>query len=734
MKNRFFVGVKILILIAAISITCFACKKSENNGESIESSDTDISVTDKDLSDIKNTNEKEDDLEDNDDNIDSTNENQTSEEENQDDGSDKIEEDENKPFESKLLTSSTSLDGYTSLVNGIPKRLATELSGGTIYDYFDPNEILTLKCGRFLFMKDGSVIDLQREAYKNNLTKYYPYDDPDELMEEFLSKEYTETFLTELNRTVGIKDIRDEEELGISSHIVYACDGSVYKIEDGHSISIYYYERLEDSLLEADGTLNCPEFPEAEEWTDIIDYRICEDFILGLTSDGKLLSAGIDFEYDNIKIFEIWSDVYYYEDDDTYFKQNIPIALHSDGYLIIGEFDENVDYERLSEKNLNYIDTMKDAMETARSMTDIVDFNFHDYKNSFLIRKSDDSLWCYYTGTRGSEYYKQITKDGEVIEYQPYRPDPHGIIYNPVFSDEPFESKLLPSSPSLGNIVKIGDKIINITRSEQTPYTEIDAEQVITIKCDRFVFFKDGSIIDLQKERAANEIIGGLKSSFEPEEWDIRIKNHPKEITEIFLNNLNKSVGIKDIREDIYNDEYIVFAADGNVYYLQYRYSISYGKENNPILNTDGTLNCPQFPETEEWTDIVDYRMCDNFILALTSDGKLLSLGTDFDHENIKMFDIFNFVDLGKRNGDFPVAVTKDGKMIFGNLLEGIVTDENIDKVEAAIEIAKTFTDVEDFVFQWGSKGPVIIVRKTDGTLLATENEGLFNSEYINLP
>ncbi|MBO5298544.1 MAG: hypothetical protein J6B51_00510 [Clostridia bacterium] len=244
---------------------------------------------------------------------------------------------------------------------------------------------------------------------------------------------------------------------------------------------------------------------------------------------------------------------------------------------------------------------------------------------------------------------------------------------------------------------------------------------------------KDGSIIDIKKKDAEDRMIEDIKQNYEEDEWDYFL-SQSKEITESLINDLNKTVGIRDIRQDRFRGVYDVFCANGKVFSLKSKYATKYTEVENPVLNTDGTLNCPQFPEAEEWTDIVDYRMCDNFILALTSDGKLLSLGTDFDHENIKMFDIFNFVDLGKRNGDFPVAVTKDGQMIFGNLPEGIVTDENIDKVEAAIEIAKTFTDVEDFVFQWGSKGPVIIVRKTDGTLLATENEGLFNPEYINVP
>jgi len=183
----------------------------------------------------------------------------------------------------------------------------------------------------------------------------------------------------------------------------------------------------------------------------------------------------------------------------------------------------------------------------------------------------------------------------------------------------------------------------------------------------------------------------------------------------------------KTLIEYVDNGYYHVFDAMGNVYRMYSDYAISLTKLDNPVLNTDGTLNCPQFPEAEEWTDIVDFCMAQNFILALTSDGKLLSSGIEFEHENIVKFDI---LDVFSPYGDLPVALTADGKLIFGELTSrDQISQQSLEKFDRNIEVAKTFTDVKDFT----SYGYTVIVQKTDGSVWATQNDISF-TENVNSP
>ena len=121
------------------------------------------------------------------------------------------------------------------------------------------------------------------------------------------------------------------------------------------------------------------------------------------------------------------------------------------------------------------------------------------------------------------------------------------------------------------------------------------------------------------------------------------------------------------------------------------------------------------------------------FILALTSDGKLLSSGIEFEHENIVKFDIWDFGTGGSNYGDLPVALTADGNLIFGELINRDVSEYLLKNWDKQIEIAKSFTDVKDFTYTFPAENLIIIVQKSDGSVWATQNDSSF-TENVNIP
>ena len=130
--------------------------------------------------------------------------------------------------------------------------------------------------------------------------------------------------------------------------------------------------------------------------------------------------------------------------------------------------------------------------------------------------------------------------------------------------------------------------------------------------------------------------------------------------------------------------------------------------------------------------------MASNFILALTSDGKLLSSGIEFEHENIVKFDIWdvcNWDAWDTNYGDLPVALTADGNLIFGELTsrDHISSKQILEIIDKQIEIAKSFTDVKDFTYIFPAQNLIIIVQKSDGSVWATQNDSSF-TENVNIP
>ncbi|MBQ6809559.1 MAG: hypothetical protein IJP09_02475 [Clostridia bacterium] len=155
------------------------------------------------------------------------------------------------------------------------------------------------------------------------------------------------------------------------------------------------------------------------------------------------------------------------------------------------------------------------------------------------------------------------------------------------------------------------------------------------------------------------------------------------------------------------------------------------------ILNEDGTVSCDCYPEVSEWKDVVDIDASGEVLLALTSDGKVFSAGTDFNHENVVMIDIIETLDF---SSPVPVALTFDGRLLIGDYPgKGLDYDsselnpsekEYYKEIYTVVTQAEFFTDVVDF---YASSNPWnILVQKSDGSLWATYND-YYDPEYVNI-
>jgi len=101
--------------------------------------------------------------------------------------------------------------------------------------------------------------------------------------------------------------------------------------------------------------------------------------------------------------------------------------------------------------------------------------------------------------------------------------------------------------------------------------------------------------------------------------------------------------------------------------------------------------------------------------------------------QNIVKFDIWDFGTGGSNYGDLPVALTADGNLIFGELINRDVSEYLLRNWDKQIEIAKSFTDVKDFTYTFPAEHLIIIVQKSDGSVWATQNDSSF-TENVNIP
>ena len=156
-----------------------------------------------------------------------------------------------------------------------------------------------------------------------------------------------------------------------------------------------------------------------------------------------------------------------------------------------------------------------------------------------------------------------------------------------------------------------------------------------------------------------------------------------------------------------------IYANNGKVY--QFTDPAEQYIEHDDILTVDGKIRDEKFHETTSWENVIDYCACKDFIIALTAYGNVLSSGIDFSVDNAVKIDIID-------NYDIPVALTSDGKLVFGDSQQfsDILTQ------------AESFTDIVDFTYYVGND-LVILAQKSDGSLIATTND-IYNPEYVSQP
>ncbi len=258
------------------------------------------------------------------------------------------------------------------------------------------NNAVCVYQSRFVLCEDGSCIDLYGSPFERWPYYLYPEIEP-----EFREgSEWDGTYpvfelIKELYNSCGIRVIMKNAGMDKSPYFIHANNGKVYQFNDPAE---QYFEY--DDILTADGKIYSEKFPETASWENVVDYRICEDFIIALTSDGKVLTSGIEFSVENaVKINIIYLP-----------SQRIPAVLTSDGKLIFGEIKE--DFTNIegatTEKLQEYYNGLQNTLIQAENFTDIVDFTYID-GNEFVIlaQKSDGSLIATTNNIYNPEYVSQ---------------------------------------------------------------------------------------------------------------------------------------------------------------------------------------------------------------------------------------------------------------------------------------------------------------------------------------
>ena len=279
----------------------------------------------------------------------------------------------------------------------------------------------------------------------------------------------------------------------------------------------------------------------------------------------------------------------------------------------------------------------------------------------------------------------------------------------------------------------------------------------VCIHCGRFVECSDGTFIDIcetsqtKEDYPTSEVLKDLNEKCGI--WRIEVRDY---LINIYAND-GTLYSINEVPHEILGSDY-----DGG--YLEYLESDEYLKKEDRlttskydkehilesegeknvlfsgdkvVLNANGTVSCDSSDIFENWTDVKDIVSCGNIVLGLKNDGTLLTYGTDFFAENVARIDIIN--DYGYN--PIPVALTADGKLIFGEYPELEVSDDPNEPpyeigyepfpYQYAIKQAENFTDVVDFTYIYGSRF-IILVQKSDGSLWATYND-YYDPEYVNI-
>ena len=282
---------------------------------------------------------------------------------------------------------------------------------------------------------------------------------------------------------------------------------------------------------------------------------------------------------------------------------------------------------------------------------------------------------------------------------------------------------------SLDYAIKNG-KLIWISNSSPRNREFLESiDNVVDVFANRFAFLENGDVIDLY---------GRTPEEIKKEVIDPEIPNYDsiKEVTLSTVQDLYHNIGIKKFIDPtvVY---YVIRANDGNVYYLDTLANLEGKvKVQKDILTADGKIYDEKFPETASWENVSDYRICEDFIIALTSDGKVLTSGIDFNLENAVKINIIYLT-----SQRIPVALTSDGNLVFGKIKEDYsniygTTLEALQKyyqeLQNTLTQAESFTDIVDFTYYDGNEF-VILAQKSDGSLIATTNN-IYNPEYVSQP
>ena len=221
---------------------------------------------------------------------------------------------------------------------------------------------------RFVFCDNGSIELLYEPQF---------YDDP------------IVYYIKRINREVGIKGIEAYSDR--QQYVITTKNGKVYYYFKGikeleakkmtqpeHDNSFWIVLNHDGSVycMNRQGEIDVEKFPELLTWTDIFDVSCGRDFVIGLKSNGEIVSTGIDFSAENIVMIDVVN----------WWRKDIPMALTSDGNIIVPEQFKS-----------------EPAICDAISYTDVVDFLPIGGINDdvvILAKKSDGSI----IGTDGTYY------------------------------------------------------------------------------------------------------------------------------------------------------------------------------------------------------------------------------------------------------------------------------------------------------------------------------------------
>lgn len=269
------------------------------------------------------------------------------------------------------------------------------------------NETTTYTASRlncYYTVADGKVVSLRKNWWIpdsiqnhldsiNNATDIFEdkyilcVDSSVKLLDPEKQNEYSEVmnFLNTIAKTEKITNITESNE----NITVETESGNTYHRgedngENKKGIVFHSNDSTRDlklSYLYTDGSVESERFPEANEWTDIVKIVGGWDFLVGLKPDGSTVSAGMDFQFENITQIDVIT-----------WEQDILTLLTKEGEFIFCNIAENVKkvlpenvFEPSREQGAFIEPTIRETLEEADKWTDIKDFFWVDTGCGYAI-------------------------------------------------------------------------------------------------------------------------------------------------------------------------------------------------------------------------------------------------------------------------------------------------------------------------------------------------------------